>query len=1039
MAAGGVEAFNEMARYMQEAKLSPESMADSFALARSLYESLQGDERVGALPKELQQSINDSYVGLQSRYAAAVRQQETDASNALASYVRLGAQADDTHRQMVEGLSRSYLSMRLAEDADATYDAISTLAEGAGLGDVVEKAIETAAGLAKLGDESGLTADGIEKLGEVSPAMKKAVGSFVDFLQVCGTELSDFAGMVNQQVSQAEKDADRQVTAKADTYADRKANVAAITAARDAGQSVWSASGFTGGMTQDDYQKLVDLNDDAYMAAVEYAHGGLFFNKDAFDRIVQQKFSDELKGLQQDVLRDTKKFNDKATEIFNKYTSGLTQGDNAAAFTTDLQSLITLGGQIDGYRQMASQIAWQTGDYMNWLNNKSGPESDDMFNEAVTAFQLIKDTQQTGRYGTRAYAAAMQLYTGQKDFSHKDLTSGDWSLMNLLTTAATSQDKNAGVKAADTMRKQLQKAGVLDETWGLTGDYTSDQIASMYNKQYKTNTNGDFWQLAFDAFNAYIEDEASHYQISGPNNAGLPQELLDAQKTLTDAVSAYKENRTDENLQAVADAAKAYEQAAGRADIDAMLEAGDVEGAAQKIQEQSTADGMKAAADSAAELAASFGSLTTAVAALQQQITGEEKPPEGGEGATGAGGTGSSVTKADDYPNVGPKGTSDEAGQQGMTAAESKARYDKLMAQRAKENQDWLKRQEDLKGDTTGSKTDEMIAAMRQAAEEQRLAKLREQEAENLKRANQARQDELNKEQEMQAVATAAAQNQLKAYAESKEVALAAEAGGEEGRNAINSAFAEMQKAIDSGDWDAFNSAWGKATGLVSGINQKAEEQEKLAAQEAENLERANQAKQNELNSEQELQDLKTIAAQNQLNAYQASADVNKALMNSDGTAIANALTEAQDAIDSGGWDAFNSAWGALTNQVREINQAAARGAKLSDLENERAGQELQDQSDLNAAIVEEHSRDAQQAQLDRLTQMTQQAEALGVEVPGAIQSAIQTLQEDVEHGIIQSQSNQALINRIIPFCHAECYIKLKLCVANRVFYKCFF
>ena len=913
--------------------LSPEALGEAYKFASQEYNSLMDaiNKREGAaaeLGKDENAAFSQLYqksASTDAKLADTLDKMETDAQSWLGDYFRAGEQVSDVQGAAMRDYIGSYLGLREAMQPGQKLDAVRSLLAGTPLAEALMALDELAA-------KGQLTADSIEglKVDNVEDAGQRVAAALALF----GINLTQAADMWN-----AARDESRQPSggnnppaATVNAYGDRKTSVAGVFAAQDTGEKLWSSSGFSGTMTMDDYEKMMALDDGAYQAAIQYANGGLFFNKDVFDKLVQQKYREELNGLRKDVADTQKKYAEAAqrlTDLADKKRSGGANLDDDAinaAISAANDDLQTAAKELAGYRAMQAMIQNGMTDYANWLRNKSGPESGDMYDELGVAAQAILSGKKSGKVGTRQFEAAMRLYTGQENFDVNNLSKKDWSTLRGLSGVDSTGKAVEGLaeKTLFGIRNELQSMGILGKNFEiLDKNMTAERMSELYNKQYGANTNSEFMTGLFMALNDYIQNPANKYQI-GATETPEDVAMQDAAREFAKIAKDFKDGKaTAEDLLA----------AAGKLDeaTNTALQTTGTEDAQKQAGEMVDA---KTQADTLASIDKSLSNL---VDINQQQLDVQ---------------TGKKSTTEDD--NAG--------GGQGGAAAESKARYDAMMAQKAAENQEWLKRQEDLKGDTTGSKTDEMIALKRREAEEER-----------------------------QANAIANAKNQLNDYAASKEVALAAEAGGEEGRNAINNAFADMQKAIDSGDLDAFNNELGKLTSQIHAINQRATEEAQNAAQQAAEA----QAKEDQRNRLLEAATPDAVAAiedqQSQATARDKAETAARKALEEEAAAAENALREtnaqrygeAYDkamtspdidhggpgqkaleqafkqigaAFEAGDWEAFESA-------MQNLDQVTAAVAAADQERREREQQESDDRAAGKAlqARLEEQKQNAEQ------------------------------------------------------------------------------
>ena len=999
------EALSEQAKQMGDLSgLTPEAIAEGYSAAKGLFDQLtrnaeQAGDAVSALSDvPAVQAVQSVWTSLQSAVSGAMLDLQDDVRTGFQDYAGAGYQGDTTYlQQAVAG----YMALRKVLEPNGDYDAIRNALKGSELEDAI-------AGLDLLAAQSTITSDTIKGL--KVDGVEDAGAKLGQFLEWAGLSLADFADMVNLAQKQiADRAGGDGSPAKVDTYGKRKTSVAGVFAAQDTGEKLWSSSGFSGTMTMDDYEHMMALDDGAYQAAIQYANGGLFFNKDVFDKLVQQKYREELNGLRKDVADTQKKYAEAAERLTaqaEKKRTGAADFDEMAmnAANDDLQ---TAAKELAGYRAMQAMIQNGMTDYANWLRNKSGPESGDMYDELGVAAQAILSGKQSGKVGTRQFEAAMRLYTGQENFDVNNLTKKDWSTLRGLSGVDSTGKAVEGL-AKQTLfgiRNELQSMGILGKNFEiLDKNMTAERMSELYNKQYGANTNSEFMTGLFMALNDYIQNPANKYQI-GATETPEDVAMQDAAREFAKIAKDFKDGKaTAEDLLA----------AAGKLDeaTNTALQTTGTEDAQDKAEEMVDA---KTQADTLASIDKSLSNL---VDISQQQLdvqTGKQsttKDDNAGGGQGGAGGEGGAGAETEETQAGGVNGynkylaamaehnkrptgsgTTTDPRDSLNALLDSEAALDAFGELSGEALNQWRGYQEAAEqaaaeGDIPAliqnmSALGRMIAETNKATAEQRSQqeqerqkaeereKLAAQEAENLERANKAKQTEIDQEQELQAIAAATAQNQLNAYAESKEVALAAEAGGEEGRNAINNAFAEMQKAIDSGDWDAFNNEWGKLTSQIHAINQRAEQDAKLSNLENE---RANQ----ELQDQADLNEAMAIqAAEREAEARASATEAAQAEL--DRMTKLGGQQMAEGAVDA--YNALNEALTSESANAKEISNLTQtlRGLNDATEEAQNAAQqaaEAQAKEDQRNRLLEAATPDAVAAIEDQQSQAKARGEA---------------------------------------------------------------
>lgn len=157
-------------------------------------------------------------------------------------------------------------------------------------------------------------------------------------------------------------------------------------------------------------------------------------------------------------------------------------------------------------------------DFANWLINKSGIASGEPFEELLDALIVIKDGRNSGRTGTREFAAALQFVTGKPLGSGKGkilssgLSSKDWTFINSIS--AGKKDDLARRNALSNFQSKMIDAGLLDENGALTSDMAFVQMSDMFNEKYGTHFGPELFYCVLHGLNDYIEDPNKKYQIN---------------------------------------------------------------------------------------------------------------------------------------------------------------------------------------------------------------------------------------------------------------------------------------------------------------------------------------------------------------------------------------------------------------------------------------------------------------------------------------------------------------------------------------------
>ena len=621
------EATTDMMRQIQEENFTAEATAQAYTDAKAQYDAVM---QLAEKTPEAAETLGDidaykDFVSNWEQFGSFISTKATDLEgrivNSLASMDTLEAQGGTEYAEEVQGMISDYLALREAIQPGSKYDAINKLLSGTTMKDAVSSLQELAA-------ESEITAEDISKI-EVD-GIKNAGTHLSWLLSLFGVTLDDFAGMINSSMKKSDKDSSGGGKAKVDVVAENRARLDSINKAETAASTLWSKTGYTGMMSEENYKELAAIDNGAYLSAVRYANGGLFFDRDAFDDIVQQKYQEELKQLRSDVADKQKEYSEQAEKLMGKINGNGTESE----ISQGISDLITTGTQLQNLRRMSAQAGAYSSAYAQWLRNKEGPESGDEFDEMTTAVQTLHNARSSKRIGTNAVSAALDFVAGGLGFN--DLNDADWALMGKLFPGereiqqlknkyGTWTEKQSAAYHTSQLRNfqdQMIEAGILnkDRSWATGADgkpLTLGEAAQMYNNRYGTKmVNSTLLEAILGEMNEFFLD-GQKYEISGEAREEAKNNLLDASKNLDKALTDYKNDKSESNKQALESAYKAYQDALngfqGTADAAASA-ASELAAAQEKEKSDANADligAMKEVADATRENTAAITGKST--------------------------------------------------------------------------------------------------------------------------------------------------------------------------------------------------------------------------------------------------------------------------------------------------------------------------------------------------------------------------------------------------------------------------------------------
>lgn len=635
--------FQKMAKGFDNQKLSSSDIMQGYQFAQQQYQTIEsqlnnavatyGETVYKALGGEAAfEDIFSNWSHIQMRASNAMYgadQEVRDYFPMYADLVRSGVSSSAYDNVMAAAIRES-LAMRevLAGEGEDTslkkFDFLNSLLREAGF----EDAMDSMHDMASQGqDAAGITDQITKKFG--------ALGVLLEGLRI---PMGDLASLTIASVEAAKQAPDETTVggAIADSRTSSQGNINALLSAQQAAAKIWKDSGFTGALdtTSKDFTELMAMDGGAYQAALERANGGLFFSKDAFDRIVQQKYREELSALQQDVLKTQQKYTEAAQKVVEEMKTGTVSQES-------YEAMLGYGTQLTEYANRMAQINYGMSDMANWLSNKGGAESGDAYDELGEAINAITGGKSSGLTGTREFAAAMRFLTGKEIGSGAgqmmmgDLSAKDWSYMQALGAVDKNgkPDQAARRNALASFQKDMIDAGILDKSGAVIGEgVTTGRMADMFNEKYGTHFGADFMQSILMGINDYIQDPAKKYDIDGYNETPESKREAEARKNFQDAVDAWRSapaDATQEQKNALLESVKQASAALTQAQLENLVANGSTEQAQQAaavLADQNAeppVDPMVAAIDA---LTTTLGTLNqTMQDQLQQQ---EETTPE---------------------------------------------------------------------------------------------------------------------------------------------------------------------------------------------------------------------------------------------------------------------------------------------------------------------------------------------------------------------------------------------------------------------------
>ena len=413
----------------------------------------------------------------------------------------------------------------------------------------------------------------LEKLAETTEITTETLNdqkynTFREELKDNGIEIKNLIVLLNE----LRKNGGQSIQLSVVTASDLKDKITGLLGNRDTGASIFKNTGYgTNGISEDDYQKLVDMNDVDLLKSVENSHGTMWFNEAKFNNILTKKITEQYYKMYEDMKRKQSEYV-KETEKLN----GLLRDHQKAQTKEEIKELQSKIGEqvktldnikqeINLYNRLSAQIKASSTSFSKWKRSKDAPQEGDDYDEALEAYKELQEGYKSGRVGNASYQAAQEYLLGA-NANYYGSKEQQKILKRYLSKSAPGSSKDTGWGAKN-FQKDAQKAGILDENYRLTRDWTSEDIAK------KMGIGPELVNHLFGELNEFIGDASKKYklkstkledQAQGPDYA----EYLKASQAFSDAVAAYNQNPDEKSFENLKRAWENYHGIAQTGDIE---------------------------------------------------------------------------------------------------------------------------------------------------------------------------------------------------------------------------------------------------------------------------------------------------------------------------------------------------------------------------------------------------------------------------------------------------------------------------------------
>jgi chromosome segregation ATPase len=282
-----------------------------------------------------------------------------------------------------------------SENAAKALNDLKTQADAAGKS-VTEMLDDTQKNKLKEALGDGVTID-MDNLADFIAMMEDAGFSIEDVI----TELKS----LNQTGVEAHS-----VTIDADTAVKKvTTTISAVTAALQA-----QTTGV--GVTAENFKALTDADKD-YADCLEYVNGTMQINTEKAKELTDKKIEEAKATVRVARSQAQLKYAENKQELSrlndvlkkNNDLSEEQQSTLKEAISNREQENKKLREQCQNYEVLYSQLVQVSGAYQDWLNAQNATEAGTMYNDAIQAYDAIKDALESGKIGTQKYKAAVEF------------------------------------------------------------------------------------------------------------------------------------------------------------------------------------------------------------------------------------------------------------------------------------------------------------------------------------------------------------------------------------------------------------------------------------------------------------------------------------------------------------------------------------------------------------------------------------------------------------------------------------------------------
>lgn len=170
------------------------------------------------------------------------------------------------------------------------------------------------------------------------------------------------------------------------------------------------------GVTAENFKALTDADKD-YADCLEYVNGTMQINTKKAKELTDKKIEEAKATVRVARSQAQLKYAENKQEL-SRLNDALKKNNNLSeeqqstlkeAISNREQENKKLREQCQNYELLYSQLVQVSGAYQDWLNAQNATEAGTMYDDAIQAYDAIKDALESGKIGTQKYKAAVEF------------------------------------------------------------------------------------------------------------------------------------------------------------------------------------------------------------------------------------------------------------------------------------------------------------------------------------------------------------------------------------------------------------------------------------------------------------------------------------------------------------------------------------------------------------------------------------------------------------------------------------------------------